>query len=156
MTTQSGSVRNELVAGDVEFLLLVGRQQKGRKPLGLILTLLVATPNLENTNFPNTFLAILRRLDDHYVQRKINCNEANQQRKQRALKSHTFSVDKANKLHKYHTTQKYKLFFLIFHFLHICTIPDKYFKQNLQVSTMQVSFCYFLWIISRIFEYLMV
>jgi hypothetical protein len=65
MTTQSGSVRDELVVGDIEFLFLVGRQQKGRKPLGLILTLLVATPNLENTNFPKTFLAILRRLDDH-------------------------------------------------------------------------------------------
>jgi len=65
VTTQSGSVRDELVADDVEFPFLVGRQQKGRKTLGLILTLLVATLNLENTDFPNTFLAILYRLDDH-------------------------------------------------------------------------------------------
>jgi len=63
--TQSGSIRDELVAGDAEFPIFVGRQQKGRKPLDLILTLLVATPILENTNFPNTFLAILRRLGDH-------------------------------------------------------------------------------------------
>ena len=65
MTIQSGSIREELVAGDVEFPLLDGRQQKIRKALGLTLSLLVATPNLENTNFPNTFLAILCRLDDH-------------------------------------------------------------------------------------------
>jgi len=66
-------------------------------------------------------------------------------------KTHNFSVDKANKLQKYHTTQKYKLFFLTFHLLHRCATPDIYFKQNLQVTTMQVSLCYFLWIISRIF-----
>jgi len=65
VTKQSGSIRDELVAGDIEFPHFVVWQQKGRKPLGLILTLLVATPNLENTNFPNTFLAILRCLDDH-------------------------------------------------------------------------------------------
>jgi len=33
-------------------------------------------------------------------------------------KTHNFSVDKANKLRKYHTAQKYKLFFLTFHLLH--------------------------------------
>jgi len=64
VTTQSGSVRDEL-ASDVEFPLLMGLQRKGRKPLGRILTLLVATLYLENTNFPNTFIAILCRLDDH-------------------------------------------------------------------------------------------
>ena len=58
MATQSGSIPDESVAGNAVFPTLVGRQQKGNMPLGLTLTPLVATPNLENTHFPNTFCAM--------------------------------------------------------------------------------------------------
>jgi hypothetical protein len=65
VATQSGSAGEESVAGDVEFPVFADRQQKGKTPLGLTLTLLADKPNFENTHFPNTFLTVLCRLYDH-------------------------------------------------------------------------------------------
>jgi hypothetical protein len=47
----TGSVGNELVAGNAGFPVLVGRQQKRRKPLGLILTLFSSHAHFRERKF---------------------------------------------------------------------------------------------------------